>query len=229
MAEMDDFDLLVEYGAPRSRNTAFAALTQRYVRVVYSAALRQVRDPRRRRRSPRWSSCCWLKKAHSFGKGAVLSAWLLAGRALYLHQSPVSQYRRVRREQQALQMQTTSTGDSSWEQIAPLLDEAMSRMGEKDRNALALRFFEQKSLEEVGWRWALTPPRHRNACGGRWTSCANTFPGMARRFPRRPSRRRYPPTPFTARPPAWPPSWRRPPRSREPPPPPQLQPSSKEL
>ena len=47
-------------------------------------------------------------------------------------------------------MQTTSADDSSWEQIAPLLDEAMSRLGEKDRNVLALRFFEQKSLEEVG-------------------------------------------------------------------------------
>ena len=37
-----------------------------------------------------------------------------------------------------------------WPQIAPLLDAAMARLGEKDRNAIVLRFFENKSLGEVG-------------------------------------------------------------------------------
>jgi hypothetical protein len=37
-----------------------------------------------------------------------------------------------------------------WPQIAPLLDAAMAGLGEKDRNAVVLRFFENKSLGEVG-------------------------------------------------------------------------------
>src|ERR1039458_5928730 len=37
-----------------------------------------------------------------------------------------------------------------WPQIAPLLDAAMERLGEKDRNAVVLRFFENKNLREVG-------------------------------------------------------------------------------
>jgi hypothetical protein len=38
----------------------------------------------------------------------------------------------------------------AWRQIAPLLDDAMGRLGEKDRNAIVLRFFENKNLSEVG-------------------------------------------------------------------------------
>ena len=38
----------------------------------------------------------------------------------------------------------------AWTQIAPLLDAAMLRLGEKDRNAVVLRFFENKNLREVG-------------------------------------------------------------------------------
>ena len=31
-----------------------------------------------------------------------------------------------------------------------MLDEAVAQLGEADRNAVALRFYEQRSLEEVG-------------------------------------------------------------------------------
>ncbi len=151
MAEMDDFDLLAAYsGSGSEAEAAFTTLTERCVRLVYSAALRQVRDPHLAEEATQVVFVLLARKAHSFGKGVILSAWLLRATRFTSTNLLVSQYRRIRREHQALQMQTTSTGDSSWEQIAPLLDEAMSRLGEKDRNALALRFFEQKSLEEVG-------------------------------------------------------------------------------
>src|SRR5205085_117535 len=37
-----------------------------------------------------------------------------------------------------------------WPQIAPLLEHAVGGLNEKDRNAIVLRFFEKKSLSEVG-------------------------------------------------------------------------------
>jgi hypothetical protein len=37
-----------------------------------------------------------------------------------------------------------------WEQIAPLLDMAMDSLSERDRNVLVLRFFEEKTLAQVG-------------------------------------------------------------------------------
>jgi hypothetical protein len=42
------------------------------------------------------------------------------------------------------------TNDSTWEQLSPLLDEAMLRLGQADRDALVLRFFEGRTLNEVG-------------------------------------------------------------------------------
>jgi len=50
-------------------------------------------------------------------------------------------------------MQSTlneSAADETWQQIAPLLDDALARLGQKDHDALVLRFFENKSLGEVG-------------------------------------------------------------------------------
>ena len=40
--------------------------------------------------------------------------------------------------------------DETWNQMSPLLDEALATLGEKDRQAVLLRFFENKSLSEVG-------------------------------------------------------------------------------
>lgn len=40
--------------------------------------------------------------------------------------------------------------DPTWEQLSPLLDDAMTKLGQSDRDALVLRFFERKSLQEVG-------------------------------------------------------------------------------
>ena len=148
MAEIDDFELLAEY-AGKGSETAFTALVERHVRVVYSAALRQVHDPHLAEEVTQVVFVLLARKAHAFRRGIILSAWLLRATRFTSTNLLVSQYRRIRREHEAAQMQNTSPDDASWQYIAPLLDEAMSRLSEKDRNVLALRFFEQKSLEEV--------------------------------------------------------------------------------
>ncbi len=40
--------------------------------------------------------------------------------------------------------------EKTWQQIAPLLDGAMEQLGQKDHDALVLRFFENKNFAEVG-------------------------------------------------------------------------------
>jgi len=40
--------------------------------------------------------------------------------------------------------------DSAWERLAPLLDDAMAQLRDKDRDAIVLRYFENKCLKEVG-------------------------------------------------------------------------------
>src|SRR5580765_2776089 len=40
--------------------------------------------------------------------------------------------------------------DDAWRRVAPDLDEALTRLGETDRNAVLLRFFEGKDHRQVG-------------------------------------------------------------------------------
>ena len=44
----------------------------------------------------------------------------------------------------------SSENEADWQQVSPLLDAAISQLGETDRNAVLLRFFEKKNFCEVG-------------------------------------------------------------------------------
>jgi len=51
-----------------------------------------------------------------------------------------------------------SEAGPAWQQLAPFLDEAMAELREPERDALLLRFFENKSLKEVGGALGLEEP-----------------------------------------------------------------------
>ena len=55
--------------------------------------------------------------------------------------------------------------DAVWQELAPMLDDAMAHLGETDRNAVVLRFFENKSLEEVGMALGLEQFYRRSMIG----------------------------------------------------------------
>src|SRR5947207_14189244 len=64
-----------------------------------------------------------------------------------------SEDRRQRREQEAQTMNELLSSDPSesvWRQVQPVLDDAMHELDETDRSAVVLRFFEGRSLKEVG-------------------------------------------------------------------------------
>ena len=46
-------------------------------------------------------------------------------------------------------MQSTLNETETWTQIAPLLDDAIAKLSERDRNAILLRYFENKSAREM--------------------------------------------------------------------------------
>ena len=49
-----------------------------------------------------------------------------------------------------MQSNLNETNAAAWEKIAPSLDEAVAQLAEADRNAVVLRYYEQRPLEDVG-------------------------------------------------------------------------------
>jgi len=147
----DDLTLLREYAQGNSEE-AFAALVSRHVNLVYSVALRQVRDPQLAEEITQAVFIILARKAASLGPKTILSGWLCRTARYASANALTIQRRRQHREQEA-HMQSTldvPATEETWSQIAPLLEVAMEKLGQKDHDAVVLRFFEGRNFKEVG-------------------------------------------------------------------------------
>ena len=155
MQTMDDMALLREYAA-RNSEAAFAELVSRRVSFVYAAALRQVRDPHLAEEITQAVFVILAQKAGRISEPTILAGWLFkTTRFAAIAQTRTAAKRALRRAtiEKELQMQKelpSAAPNPLWEKMSPLLDEALAALGETDRQAVLLRFFENKSLAEVG-------------------------------------------------------------------------------
>jgi RNA polymerase sigma factor (sigma-70 family) len=149
----DDMDLVRAY-ALRQSEQAFATLVARHVNLVHSAALRQVRDPHLAGEVTQTVFILLARKAAALSPKTILSGWLYRTAQFVAGAARKREIRRQRYEQEAHRQAETVTvpsqTDASWEQWSPLLDEAMAHLRDQDRDAIVLRFFENRSLKEVG-------------------------------------------------------------------------------
>jgi RNA polymerase sigma factor (sigma-70 family) len=147
----DDMRLVREYAAGQSEQ-AFETLVARHAGLVYSAALRQVRDPHLAEDVTQAVFIILARKAGRLGSKTILSGWLYRA-AGYVSGSLLKRERRRQHREQEAGMQSTlnEPDDRAWQQIAPLLDEALLRLGQTDRDALVLRYFEGRTLNEIGF------------------------------------------------------------------------------
>ena len=148
---MDVMTLLREYAA-RDSEAAFETLVSRRIGFVYSAAMRQVRDPHLAEELTQTVFTILAQKAGKLSDKTILTGWLFQTTRFAALAQRRAAVKRQRHEQE-VQMQTeleAAAPDPLWEQMSPLLDEALAMLGEKDRQAVLLRYFESKSLGEVG-------------------------------------------------------------------------------
>jgi RNA polymerase sigma factor (sigma-70 family) len=146
----DDLTLLREFAAAHSE-AAFAALVSRHVNLVYSVALRQVRDPLMAEEITQAVFIILARKADAISDKTILPGWLCRTARYAGTEALRKQRRRQQREQEAyMQSLLNEPETETWTHIAPLLDGAMETLGRKDHDALVLRFFEGKNFAEVG-------------------------------------------------------------------------------
>lgn len=151
MSEVTDNDLLERFRTNES-DEAFASIVDRYIHLVHSVALRHTANPHHAEEITQAVFIILARRAGSLGRKTVLAGWLYHAARLTAANFLRSEIRRSRREQEAFMQSTLEETQQEvlWHELSPLLDTAMARLKPSDRDALVLRYFENKSLPEVG-------------------------------------------------------------------------------
>jgi RNA polymerase sigma factor (sigma-70 family) len=153
MQMLDDAELLGSYARERSES-AFTELVRRRVDLVYSAALREARGDAALAEDITQAVFVELaRKAAKVSQHPALAAWLYTCVRRMSANVRRSEDRRQHREQEAHTMNellSSGASETAWQHVQPVLDDAMHELSETDRSAVVLRFFEERSLKEVG-------------------------------------------------------------------------------
>ncbi len=144
-----DLELLQDHVRNKSEES-FAALVSRHLDLVYCAALRQVRSPQLAEEVAQSVFTDLAREAKQLRPDTILTTWLYAVTRRTAIDVVRKESRRQLREQIALEMNSMNATADAWTQIGPLLDDAMDALDVTDRTAVLLRYFENKSLREVG-------------------------------------------------------------------------------
>lgn len=147
----DDASLLRCY-ADTGSNPAFTALVDRYVDLVYSAALRRTGgDAHHAADIAQQVFTTLARDARKLSRHTVLTAWLHTATRNAALNLMISEQRRRARELAAQALAPAEAEQPlNWERLRPELDAAIDELAEPDRIAILLRFIEQRSFAEVG-------------------------------------------------------------------------------
>jgi RNA polymerase sigma factor (sigma-70 family) len=147
--EADDMELLRDYIGKHS-DQAFRTLVERHIDMVYAVALRQTQNAQFAEDVTQAVFIVLAEKAATIPQNTILAGWLFRATRFAAANVRRAEARREHWEQKAAQMEPTSPSQAEVEQVTQLLNEALEQLPALDRAAILLRFFESKSMEEVG-------------------------------------------------------------------------------
>jgi RNA polymerase sigma factor (sigma-70 family) len=161
---MTDHELLDSFTS-RKDQAAFAELVRRYIDLVYNACLRQTRgSPDLADDATQAVFFLLARRGGRISKRVVIAGWLYTTARHAASNALRAERRRRHHERRAgLNMPMTSSppGDASresslWQQAAPILDDALNALAARDRDALLLRYFQNKSTRDVSIELAVS-------------------------------------------------------------------------
>jgi RNA polymerase sigma factor (sigma-70 family) len=150
MSEDSSDDVLVSAYVKDGAEAAFRSLVRRHVDLVFATALRQVGDRGVAEEITQNVFVALSRKAPRLAGYETLAGWLHKTTVLEARARVRSELRRRNREQTAAEIYRLEVGHSPVEALVPILDEALLSLRENDRTAVISRFFERKSLRDVG-------------------------------------------------------------------------------
>lgn len=149
MGAMNAIELWIGFREGRSE-AAFGELVGRYTSLVFSVARRRLPDSDLAKDVTQEVFIRLARGCPDLRFDGELVAWL---HRTTLHVSIDlwrSETRRRHREQKALDMSPASDSVASWPELAPELDAALDALPDADRQALFLRFFDRRSMRDLG-------------------------------------------------------------------------------
>jgi RNA polymerase sigma factor (sigma-70 family) len=142
---------LAEYVRTGSE-AAFQEVVRRYLDLVYSTASRMVNgDAHLAQDVAQIVFTDLARMARTLKKETMLGGWLHRHTCYVASKLMRSERRRLAREKLAVEMNSLEDhSEANLSRVAPILDDAINRLGSDDRRAILLRFYEQKDFRSVG-------------------------------------------------------------------------------
>jgi RNA polymerase sigma factor (sigma-70 family) len=149
---MTDYRILLADYVVNGSEPAFREVVTRYIDLVYSTAVRLVNGDTHQAEDITQTVFADLAQlAGTLSKDVMLGGWLHRRTWHVATTFMRNQRRRQHRERQAIEMNEFQDQPAGqFEQIAPLLDEAINQLNANDRAAIVLRFFEHRDLRAIG-------------------------------------------------------------------------------
>ncbi len=133
---------------------AFGEVVNRNIGLVYRSALGRLQGDRHAAEDVTQQVFMLLShKARTIPGDAVVAAWLFTTTRHTVSHYLRAQRRRLAREKEAQLMydlDSTTLSKADWARLKPELDDMISSLGSRERDAILLRFFQGLSLAEVG-------------------------------------------------------------------------------